>query len=72
MGKTAEEKKEAAAREQLARDKVPNAKYFVADNKSISCIKGILGPGKQVFPKDFPGGEATIREHVKNGGIVVK
>lgn len=45
---------------------------FVADGKHVNCRRGILGPGTEVFPKDFPGGDKTIAEHVENGGLVVK
>lgn len=45
---------------------------FVADGKHVNCRRGILGPGTEVFAKDFPGGEKTIAEHVENGGLVVK
>ena len=55
------------------KDKPAKAKrFFVAEKKEISCRRGILKPGTQVFPKDFPGGEATIREHISHGGIVEK
>ena len=52
--------------------KVEAKGFFVADDKCINCRRGVLTPGTQVFPKDFPGGEATIREHISFGGIVEK
>ena len=45
-------------------------RVYVADGKCINCRRGILNPGTEVFAKDFPGGEATIAEHIENGGLV--
>lgn len=45
---------------------------FVADGKYVNCLRGVLRPGTQVFPKDFPGGEDTIKQHIECGGLVVR
>ena len=53
-------------------DEPVNVRVYVADGKCMNCRRGVLKPGTEVFAKDFPGGEATIAEHIENGGLVAK
>jgi hypothetical protein len=45
--------------------------YVVAEGRSITSQRGILGPGETVSPKDF-GGQERLDELVKAGTLVRK
>lgn len=41
-------------------------RFFVAEKREVGTKRGQLKAGAEVFAKDFPGGEKTIRELVEN------
>jgi hypothetical protein len=47
-----------------------NARHYVASGGSISCSRGILGPGQAVSAADFGGGEQALADLVARGAIV--
>lgn len=55
-------------------DPEPTAKkgHYVADGKSITSLRGILGEGREVKAEYFPGGEETFQGLKDRGDIVKK
>lgn len=46
------------------------AKYVVAEGKSITSLKGILGPGKKADASCFRGGQDVLDRFIKIGCVV--
>jgi hypothetical protein len=46
------------------------ARYFVAPGKAITCKRGVLGPGAEVFPETD--GIGRFFEFLENGYLVAK
>ena len=44
--------------------------YSVAPGKSITCLRGHLTEGTEVFARDFQGGQDTLDDLVARGGVV--
>ncbi len=60
-------KTEAAKAE--ATEKV--GKSVVAEGRSVTSLRGLLGPGTVVSPEDFAGGRDALKALVDNGAVVV-
>lgn len=46
--------------------------YVVAEGKSVTSQRGILGPGTTVSPKDFAAGQEGLDAHLAAGTLVRK
>ena len=64
---TADAKPSAAEKQETAKQKPA---YVVAKGKSVTSLRGILGPETEVSAKDFPGGEERLRELAEKGVVV--
>ena len=69
-GATGELAAEPVVMETPAPPSAPAGGYEVAPGKAISSLRGILGPGTRVVPKDFMHGEETITHLVSRGHLV--
>lgn len=49
-----------------------DGRFFVANGKAVTCVRGILGEGEEVKPIDFRAGQKDIDAHVEIGGLVKK
>lgn len=43
--------------------------FYISDGCSLTCTRGVLGPGEEITAKDLPGGEASLAKHVANGHV---
>lgn len=60
-----------ALKANLVKDDEPEKPpYYMAEGKSITCLKGLLAPGDEVKASYFGGGEETLRKHVKNKFVI--
>lgn len=59
------------AKEQPKKADKPKPPYAVAQGKSVTTKRGLLGPGEEVTARDFPGGVERLRE-LAEAGVVVK
>lgn len=71
---TEEAKRDAAQRsgQPTEGDDVPDGALIVAEGKSITSQRGILGPGTAVSEKDVSGGKERLDELAKAGTLVRK
>jgi hypothetical protein len=46
------------------------AGYSIAPGKSLTCKRGVLGPGESVEARDFHGGQANLDELVSSGYVL--
>lgn len=47
-----------------------NPPYSIAEGKSLTSKRGILGPGEEIKPADLAGGADAIKSFVKSGHII--
>jgi hypothetical protein len=48
----------------------PKAPYVVAKGRSLTCRRGVLGPGEEIKASDVANGQAQIDHLVKSGYVV--
>lgn len=65
---TVERAKNAKIAKKAAEDVKSGPK--VAEGKSLTSLRGIIGPGQIVTEADFKDGKATIEKFVKSGHLV--
>jgi hypothetical protein len=69
---TEEAKQEALKRAGVGGTADEEGDYVVAEGRSLTSKRGILGPGATVSERDFSGGQGALDEHVKGGTLVRK
>jgi hypothetical protein len=62
--------REAQAAEAAANPE--QARYVVAEGKSLYALKGQLGAFQEVSARDFQGGAEELEQHIKSGFVVLR